>query len=360
MITSAYIHIPYCRRKCNYCSFVSYADSNSKDLYITALCKEIKSRYKGEPLRTLYIGGGTPSLLNNYEIKKITDNFNFANNAEITCEANPENLSIDWLKGIKSASINRLSLGVQAFDNKTLFLIGRKHSVQDVYTAIKNARNVGFDNINIDLIYGLPDQNIEAFISSIIFACELAPEHISSYGLKIEENSYFYNHFPKNLPDENMQAEMYLKLCEITAKNDYEHYEISNFSKKGYNSQHNLNYWNAENYYGFGCAACGYENDKRYSHHKTIDKYCENPILLTEQEIITPQMKLEEFIFLGLRKSAGINISEFNRKFNMDFEKKYSDILNKYSDYFIKNENNIAFTNEGFLLSNYILSDFIE
>lgn len=321
---------------------------------------EIEGRYLGEKIKTLYIGGGTPSLIDFVQIGKIVSKFDFENNAEITIEANPESTTRDWLQGVFDAGVNRLSFGVQSFDDNLLKLIGRKHTVKQAFDVILTAREVGFKNINIDLIYGLPSQTMSDVSASVITACEIGVEHISSYGLKIEEGSKFFAERPKALPDEDMQADMYLKLCEITAKYGYKHYEISNFAKKGFESKHNLNYWNDENYYGFGCGASGYEGSTRYTHENTIEKYLENPMNLTEKEILTKDVMLEETIFLGFRKADGVNVSAINEKFGIDFEKKYSDVLKKYEKYFKKTENGYALTDEGFLLSNCILSDFAE
>ena len=360
MITSAYIHIPFCRRKCFYCTFSSYAKTELKTKYIEALCAEISKRYKKATLKKLYIGGGTPSLLEKKDVEKIISYFDFQTIPEITIEANPENLSYEKLKSFKEIGINRLSIGVQTFDNNLLKQIGRHHSIKEAFDSIKNAKKAGFENINIDLIYGLPNQNIADLSASVITACELDIQHISTYGLKIEEGSKFYIDKPKNIADEELQAQMYLKIIELTKKYNFNHYEISNFSKSGYESKHNLNYWNAENYYGFGCAACGYEDNIRYSHFNTIEKYIKNPSKLTEKEEINKQLKLEETIFLGFRKKEGINITQINKEFKIDFEKKYSNILRKYEKYILKTEKGYTLTDEGFLISNYILSDFIE
>lgn len=360
MPTSVYIHIPFCRRKCNYCTFASYSDLQLIDEYVLALTSEISQRYKGENLKTLYIGGGTPSLLPAGHLKKLISLFNYKNNAEITCEANPENLSYDWLSETFQNGVNRLSLGVQSFDDKILKIIGRKHTVKAAFDAIFNARKAGFKNINVDLIYGLPTQTMPDLSTSVITACELGVEHISSYGLKIEDGSYFAKNPPEKLPDEDMQADMYLKLIELTKKYGYKHYEISNFAKTGYESKHNLTYWKGENYYGFGCAASGFEGNLRYSHARTIPEYLKGPVLLTEKEFLTDEILLEEAVFLGLRKADGIDINKINKRFSIDFEKKYAKILKKYEKYFIKTDVGYAFSDEGFLISNYILSDFIE
>lgn len=360
MTSSVYIHIPFCRQKCFYCSFCSYPKLDLREKYISKLLTEIEKRYQNEQIKTLYIGGGTPSLIDYTQINKIISKFNFKNNAEITIEANPESTTTEWLKGIFDAGINRLSFGVQSFDNNLLKVIGRKHTVKQVFDVISTARDIGFKNINIDLIYGLPTQTMADFSVSAITACEIGVEHISSYGLKIEEGSKFYEKEPENVPNEEIQADMYLKLCDITEKYGYQHYEISNFAKKGFESKHNTNYWNAQNYYGFGCAASGFEGNMRYTHEKTIENYIENPLKLVEEEILNNKTKLEENIFLGFRKAEGINILEINKNFEIDFEKKYFDILRKYKKYLRKTEKGYALTNEGFLLSNYILSDFLE
>lgn len=360
MATSVYIHIPFCLRKCRYCTFSSYPKLDLRDEYVVSLKREIENRYRGERLKTLYIGGGTPSLLDFSSVGEILSKFNFESGAEITVEANPESTTADWLKGIFDFGVNRISFGVQSFDDKLLKLIGRNHTVRQAFEAIATARKIGFKNINVDLIYGLPTQGMPNLSASVITACELGIEHISSYGLKIEEGCEFYANAPKSLPDEDMQADMYLKLCEITEKYGYEHYEISNFAKKGYASKHNLNYWDAENYYGFGCAASGFEGNMRYTHENTLENYLENPLKLTEQEILTENERLEESIFLGFRKAEGIDIQAINDRFGINFEKKYAEILTKYEKFFKKTENGYAFSNNGFLISNYILSDFAE
>ncbi len=359
MITSAYIHIPFCRRKCNYCTFASFTEINLKNTYINNLCKEIQHRYKGEKLKTLYIGGGTPSLLDISDIKRVLSLFVFDSDYEITCEVNPENLSSAWLQSLFQSGINRISIGAQSFNDKLLKIIGRKHSVKDIFNTVINARNAGFSNISVDLIYGIPNQSVCDVSSSVITACELDLEHISTYGLKIEPGSFFYKNLPKNLPDEDMQADMYLKINEICHKYGYHHYEISNFAKKNFISKHNLNYWNAKEYYGFGCASAGYENLVRYSHLSSIEKYCLNPLNLTDLFVLNTQYLLEEYIFLGLRKAEGISTNEIYKKFNINFDNKYEKILSKYSKYFVKTNDRYSLTENGFLISNCILSEFI-
>ena len=355
MATSVYIHIPFCRSKCKYCSFISFPELNKKELYLDALKKEILAGYKGEALETLYFGGGTPSLLTAEEFKTILSLFNTNKNTEITAEFNPETLSKKYFKDLKNVGINRISLGCQTFDDNILKLIGRRHNSQQVKSAVEFAKQTGFNNISLDFIYGLPSQTIEGFGNDLKTAINLGVQHISLYGLKIDEGCYFYNHMPENLPNNDTQADMYLKAIDILK--DYEHYEISNFGKP---SRHNLNYWNNKNYYGFGTGAHGYIGDVRYSNCNTIDEYIKNPLKHNTKTTLTLQEQLEEEIFLGLRKMNGIDISIINNKYNIDFDKKYCEIISKYKDYFMKTKNGYAFNINGVLISNTILAEFLD
>lgn len=360
-MNSTYIHIPFCKQKCKYCSFVSYPKIGLIEEYLTALKQEILNRYKGETLKTLYLGGGTPSLLTPEQINSILELFNLSENTEITVELNPETVDFQYLMDLKNIGINRLSFGCQTFDDEVLQLIGRRHNSQDVKNAVKYSKDAGFTNISLDFIYGLPNQTIEMFENDLKTAIKLDIEHISLYGLKIDENCYFAENPPENLPDEDIQADMYLKAIEILKQNDFEHYEISNFSKKGFNSRHNLNYWDNNTYYGFGCSAHGYENGIRYANEKNLEKYIQNPIIPKESHALTEQEKLEEEIFLGFRKMSGINVDEINKKFSINFTQKYGKILKKYLSLKYLAETNTGFklTDEGILISNVILAEFL-
>lgn len=357
MTENAYIHIPFCKSKCNYCSFVSYAKLHLKNEYLNALEKEILTNYKNEDLNTLYFGGGTPSVLTPAEFKSVISLFNLKPETEITAELNPETITLEYLQELKETGINRLSFGCQTFDENILKLIGRRHNADDVENSVNYARQAGFKNISLDFIYGLPSQSIESFENDLKHAISLGVEHISLYGLKIDEGCYFYNHTPKNLPDEDAQADMYLKAIE-TLK-DYEHYEISNFSKHGYNSRHNLNYWDNNSYYGFGCAAHGFENGSRYYNCSNLENYIENPTTHEYSQTLTTQEKLEEEIFLGFRKMSGINVEKINSKFKINFKEKYSKILNKYQKYLKETNDGYKLTNDGILVSNTILAEFL-
>jgi len=279
---------------------------------------------------TLYFGGGTPSVLSPDEFSLIIKLFNTTSDTEITAELNPETITLQYLQDLKRTGINRLSFGCQTFDDKILKIIARRHTADDVINSVKFARQAGFKNISLDFIYGLPNQTPEMFENDLKKGISLGINHISLYGLKIDEGCYFYNHMPENLPDENTQAEMYLKAIEITKNFGFEHYEISNFAKKGYESRHNLNYWNNNTYYGFGAAAHGYENGYRYFNTSDLNEYIKNPAAHKESRKLTQQEQLEEEIFLGFRKTEGINIEKINKKFNIDFKKKYKKMKKSY------------------------------
>lgn len=362
MVKNAYIHIPFCKSKCNYCSFVSFDKLESKRDYLNALEKQIKAEYKGENLETLYFGGGTPSVLTPEEFKDLIKLFNFEKNAEITTEINPDSVDKDYLQSLKQLGINRISIGSQTFDDKILKLIGRRHDSKQIETAVKAAKEAGFKNISLDLIYGLPSQTLEGFEADLKKVISLNVQHVSLYGLKIEEGCYFYQNPPELiLPDSDMQADMYLKAIETLKAAGFEHYEISNFSLPNFNSRHNLNYWKNNTYYGFGLAASGYINDKRYTNQTGLEKYIKNPFeKIFEQELTTDEV-LEEAIFLGFRKLSGINVEEINQKFRIDFNKKYAKILDKYIEtkHIIKTEKGYALSIEGVLVSNEILAEFI-
>ena len=361
MINCVYLHIPFCEKKCNYCAFCSYATLKNKDEYVSSLLKEIKFHYKNNYLKTIYFGGGTPSLLDKPDIEQILNCFNYDKNTEVTLEANPNSLDKNKLMFYKSIGINRLSLGVQSFNDDILSLIGRCHSSKDIYRTIEDIKNLEFDNFSIDLMYGLPSQNLEDWKKTLLKALEINPPHISLYGLKIEKGTVFYKYPPENLPDDDIQSKMYNLAIEILA-DKYFHYEFSNFAlNNNYISKHNTNYWKRGNYFGFGLSASGFIDNKRYTNTFNLKEYNLNP---TEKkyEILSKQNQIEEEIFLGLRLSEGINFNQINKKYNIDIYKKYSKIFEKYlkDGYFIKTDNGIKFSKKGILVSNEILCEFIE
>ncbi len=362
MTTSVYIHIPFCKSKCHYCSFVSFNKLELKTEYIKALQKEISNFYDGEILKTIYFGGGTPSTLEINEFMQILKLLKPAPDTEVTTELNPEGVNYDYARRLLDCGINRVSLGCQTFNDEILKQINRRHSSKQVEEAVETLQNAGFDNISLDFIYGLPNQTQEMFKNDLKQAVDLGIQHISLYGLKLEEGCFFYNHLPANLPDDDMQADMYLGAIETLSKLGFEHYEVSNFCKHGFESKHNLTYWNNDEYYGFGVAAHGYKNSTRYSNKDSLENYIQNPIEHSDEKLLSQSEKLEEEIFLGLRKMCGIDINEINSKYNIDFDAKYNKILKKYLNINLikKTTKGYAFTPQGVLVSNVILADFIE
>lgn len=363
MVKNAYIHIPFCRSKCHYCSFVSFNKFEQKKAYLNALFCEIDEFYQKEVLDTIYIGGGTPSILSVSEIHKILQRFNFNQNTELTMECNPDDVNYEYLRALYDIGVNRLSFGCQTFNDEILFKINRRHNSGQVINAVKLAQDSGFENISLDFIYGLPNQNLEMFLKDLKRAVDLGVQHISLYGLKLEDGCYFAKHLPENLADDDLQADMYLAAVELLTSKGFEHYEVSNFSRRGYNSRHNLTYWNNDEYYGFGVAAHGYINGVRYGNIETLEQYIDDPFAKKESKLLTAQEKLEEEIFLGLRKMReGVNINKINSKYNIDFENKYNAILSKYEklDLLKRIPQGYAFTPAGVLVSNVILADFLE
>ncbi len=360
MVEFSYIHIPFCTKKCKYCSFVSFVNQNLKKDYVEKLIYEIDKEYKGELQKTLYFGGGTPSLLEIKDIKKIISKFNLEKEAEISFELNPENGSYDYLKSLFDIGINRLSVGIQTFNDEILQKIGRRHNKYDSLKSLENALKAGFKNISADFMYGLLNQDIDLFEKDLNLANSLDITHISTYGLKIEKGTFFEKFPPKNLPDEELQAKMY-KLA-IEKLTNFKLYEISNFAKEEkYQSRHNLCYWNLEPYYGFGLSASGFDGKKRYKNTTSIKKYLSCPLLKEEVFDMDENSLLEEKIFLGFRKKEGINVGEIEKEFSVDFNKKYGKIIEKYlkTGHIQKTEKGYRLSIEGILISNYILCDFL-
>ena len=374
MTKSAYIHIPFCKSKCKYCSFVSYTKPDMITEYIYALLKDISDNYRGEELKTLYFGGGTPSLVPAELLGKVISKFKFQNEYELTVEVNPDDCTPEYLQALIKQGVNRLSIGSQTFDDNILKLIGRRHNSSDIIRTVEFAKNAGFENISVDLIYGLPTQTLEGLRQDLDKFLSLEIQHISTYGLKIEADSYwgkYYNKADNRLvvpnsdriylpPDDDTQADMYEGVNEILERNGFYRYEVSNFAKKGYESKHNLNYWNNNEYYGFGAAAHGYVDGVRFYNYSELEKYMAAPSTHEYGKTLTEDEKLEEEIFLGFRKREGVNVNKIKEKFGIDFENKYKAILEKYSDFIEKTPAGYALNLKGVLVSNMILADFIE
>ena len=323
MINSVYIHIPFCKNICSYCDFPKvFCNDYWINKYLEMLKKEITLKYKNDLIKTIYIGGGTPSSLNIKQLKKLFDIiklFNLDDDVEITFECNLDSLTIEKLNLLKENHINRLSIGIETFDKKALKFLNR--DISNI-SLIKKAKKLGFKNINIDLIYALPNENIKDLKKDLDMFLSLDIEHISLYSLILEKNTKLFN---KNvLPiDQELDLKMYELICKVLKKNGYNHYEISNFSKTGYESRHNLAYWDNKEYYGFGMGASGYIGNIRYTNTKSITNYL-NGKLEFERELVTDKQLMEYEMILGLRKLKGVCISNFEKKYQKKIEDVFS------------------------------------
>ena len=331
-----YVHIPFCKRKCKYCDFKSFAcEENVYERYINALKSEIKIASKSimptiHEVDTIYIGGGTPSLIDAKYIEEIIEtiyqNIKVAGNAEVTIEVNPGTVNKEKLETYKKLGINRLSIGLQSADNELLNLIGRVHTYEEFLDVYNMAREVGFTNINVDLMLALPTQTESVLVDSLLKVINLKPNHISLYSLILEEGTALEKEIEEGkytLIDEEIERMMYHKTKNILEKNGYNHYEISNFAKKGFESKHNLNCWDQKEYLGFGLGAHSYYRNKRFSNIQDLDEYIENieKFIISKNvevhEIQDREAKAKEFMLLGLRKIDGVSISEFERRFRV-------------------------------------------
>lgn len=371
-----YIHIPFCVQKCVYCDFLSApAAGEQQQKYIDALKREIEreaENYKDYVVKTIFFGGGTPSIIATndiwYIINVLKGHYNVADNVEITIEANPKTADYEKLKDLKSAGINRLSLGLQSTDNNELKLLGRIHTYEDFLHTYDDARKAGFNNINIDLISALPSQTPESWIKTLEKVTALTPEHISAYSLIVEEGTPLYDkldEFPP-LPDEECDRLMYQETKRILSEKGYERYEISNYAKKGFESRHNCIYWqrgtnHTHSYAGFGLGASSTIEDHRWKNTSNMDKYLKDIDIKEERETLSENDLMEEFMFLGLRMTSGISKSEFFQTFGKKIEDIYKPIIDKWMSQGLieQNSDNIRLTDEGLNLSNTVLSDFI-
>lgn len=361
-----YIHIPFCVKKCKYCDFVSYAGKETlAEEYINALFREARE-YQGEKIDTIFIGGGTPSILTPEEIKKITrmcfDTFDVADDCEFTTEANPGTLDSDKISAMLEGGINRISVGVQTFNDAELQKIGRIHDAATAYNTIFKLREMGFSNINIDLMTALPDQTMESLKNTLKIAASMPVTHISAYSLIIENGTPLEREYSKgmlNLPDEDTDREMYSYTIRFLKENGFNQYEISNFAKNGYECRHNIKYWTAQPYIGLGAAAHSYTGDVRLCNTSDINKYitgCEREVTnLTEKD------KMSEFIITGLRMNAGISEYNFKNRFGVGIDKVFGKEIERFIklDLMRYTDGRYALTRKGIDVSNSILCEFV-
>lgn len=367
-----YIHIPFCKQKCFYCDFPSYASlDHLKDDYVDALCKEIEEKVIDYKIKSIFIGGGTPSYLETnqiYKLLKTISKLNLTENMEFTMECNPGALEKEKLETMLSGGVNRISMGLQAVQNSLLKDIGRIHSFKQFKENFNLAREVGFKNINVDLMFGLPNQKVDEWKESLETIAKLNPEHISAYSLIIEEGTAFYKLWERNkliLPSEDDEREMYSITKKILKEHGYNQYEISNYAKSGYECYHNKIYWQCDDYLGVGSASSSFINGKRMKNIENVKSYIEkvNNNESVVEEIIenSKEDNMEEFMFMGLRMNRGVSINEFKGRFGMHINSIYKDIIEKnINKNLLVLENDILrLTDKGIELSNLVMSDFI-
>lgn len=367
MINSLYVHIPFCVQKCLYCDFNSYTNLNLQNDYIKALEKELSS-ISQDKFKTIFVGGGTPTILSLDNLEKLLIMLEKYKAKEYTFECNPGTLSVDKLNLMKKYGVNRLSIGLQAVQDSLLKRLGRIHNMKHFMESYKNAREVGFHNINIDLMFGIPDQTLEDWKESIKIILELRPEHISCYSLIVEEGTPFYQMYENdslNLVDENTEREMYYYAVYELKKHGYYHYEISNFSLKEHECNHNITYWQDEEYYGIGAGAHSYTANTRYSNYPVVEDYIKKINSCSGIEVktnLTRNDELSEFMFLGLRMISGISKANFQKRFCTDIYSEYNndlrDLIN--ASLLIDDGENVKLTPRGIDVSNQVFVRFLK
>ena len=369
--TSAYVHIPFCTQICYYCDFSKVFIKNQPvDSYLEHLIEEYDS-YDIKKLRTLYIGGGTPTALSAHQLafllEKLTDKLDLSYLEELTIEANPGDLDQEKIAVLKDSPVNRVSLGVQTFNDRMLKKIGRSHLEKDIYENIANLKKAGFDNISIDLIYALPKQTMEDVKINVAKAIALDIPHMSLYSLILENHTVFMNRMRRGklpLPKEDLEAEMFEYIIAELEKAGFEHYEISNFSKPGFESRHNLMYWDNAEYYGIGAGASGYVDGVRYKNHGPIRHYLEAVEAgnaRVQEEVLTLKEKMEEEMFLGLRKKSGVSKKRFEEKFGISFEDQYGTVVSELTEQglLVPDRDIVRMTKQGLFLGDTVAEKFI-
>lgn len=368
-----YIHIPFCVQKCAYCDFLSGpADDSVKRNYVDALLMEIQScgDFSDYTVTSIFFGGGTPSILPGEWVEElmtaIRNKFCLEEHAETTIEANPGTVDPDKLKKYRQAGINRISFGCQSADNQELKMLGRIHTWEEFLESYHMAREAGFQNINVDLMSGLPGQTAVSWEETLRKAAELSPEHISAYSLIIEEGTpFFKNQNSLNLPEEEEERRMYEQTAEILKEYGYGQYEISNYAKPGCACRHNIGYWTGVEYLGLGAGSASLIEHCRFTNEEDLELYMKNsasPELLRQnEEPLSVENEMEEFMILGLRMTEGISEEEFQERFHIELEEVYGEQLEKYcrEKFLEKRDGRIRFTREGISVSNVILAEFL-
>ena len=369
-----YIHIPFCVRKCAYCDFLSGpATDLEMRVYVEQLVQEISVQsafYEGYGVTSIFLGGGTPSILEAEDVSRIMEavyrHFHVEKDAEVTIEANPGTVSLEKLQIYRASGINRISIGLQSADDGELKALGRIHSYDGFLKTYERVRQAGFTNVNIDLMSALPGQTLESWRSTLRKVLMLRPEHISAYSLIIEEGTPFYKAYhdhPELLPDEETEREMYYETKSMLHKQGFERYEISNYAKPGRECRHNIGYWTGVPYLGLGLGASSYMNGSRFAVSSDMQQYLEEkPGTVTDVEKLTKKDMEEEFFYVGLRMTAGVSLSEFERRFGMSAEEVYPGLMETFVE-----EKAAEFRGDRFVLtdygldvSNYIMAQFLQ
>lgn len=366
-----YIHIPFCAKKCEYCDFLSGpAGGKEQRAYVQALLKEIRAAEEGQgrSVSSIFIGGGTPSLLKEdllgSILNEIYKKFNLEPGAEISIEVNPGTVSSKKLEAYRRMGINRLSIGLQSTDDRELKTLGRLHNYAQFLETYQAAGNAGFDNINIDLMSALPNQTYEGWVANLRRTAELSPAHISAYSLIIEEGTPFAMR-ELNLPDEETEYRMYEDTAAILEEYGYEQYEISNYAKKGRRCRHNVGYWTRCDYLGLGLGAASLWGKKRFSNTADMEEYLRNSAFPERIRLMEPVLSREdemaEFMFLGLRMTEGVSEAAFRQGFGVEMREIYGEVLKKYTGMELLEEKDgrIFLTRKGIHVSNSVMSDFL-
>ena len=377
MIQAAYIHIPFCTHICHYCDFNKvFLHQQPVDAYIDALIIEMERTFERFPtlrLQTVFIGGGTPTSLTAKQLDRLLHAIHrivpLASNVEFTVEANPDGVSDEQLRVLKQWGVNRLSFGVQTFDDELLTRIGRTHTKETAIETIERAHELGFHNINIDLMYGLPTQTIAQLKETLQMTFSLPIQHVSAYSLIIEPKTVFYNLMKKNtlsLPSQEEEAYMYEIVMEQMEKHGYVQYELSNYAQKGLYSRHNMTYWNNEYYYGFGAGAHSYMNGVRYVNVGPIKKYIQliehGKLPYVDTHVVSKEEQMEEHMFLGLRKTEGVNKREFLARYGKTVHEVFSEAIarQKRNGLLEETDEAIVLTHRGKLLGNEVFQSFLD
>lgn len=377
MAIGLYIHVPFCMKKCNYCDFISYPyDAGIAASYVSALGREMALHAGGSVeervVRSVYIGGGTPTVLQGGQLVEILGNcrkyFAIADDAEITVECNPGTVDFGKLAQVRQAGVNRLSVGVQAHQQKLLDRLGRIHGWKNVEEAVDSARRAGFENLSLDLIFGIPGQSLREWQDTLKHVLALSPQHVSAYNLKIEPDTPIYRDVASGylVPcDEELELEMFWYGIDYLTRNGFNHYEISNFALPGREARHNLIYWRNEEYLGLGPAAHSMLRGERFSNEENVELYIKklhnNQAVARERQQLSTEEQISETVFLGLRLIEGLDLSKFEQRFGRPLERIFGAELRKLSDLGLIEitENHIKLTEKGLPVANEVFAEFI-